>query len=176
VARDLIQAYVNVKRLTMQIGKLENQLQFEKATNKACLVSINDLEHKLISLGTIVEDKSNTTSMIIENDKEIQNRRGKLNLPVTMHSQTKELVKLEKEKDKMKEQIRHLIEQNVKLQANIDGIIEEKTIALSVKLAKKITIPDVEEIPTTYDQGQIVQLEKELLTVHEHLQKMESEY
>jgi len=35
VARDLIQASVNVKQLKMRMSKLQNQLQIETATNKA---------------------------------------------------------------------------------------------------------------------------------------------
>jgi hypothetical protein len=56
------------------------------------------LEQKLISLGTTIEDKSSISSMIKEKDKEIQNLRGKLNFPVIVHSQAKEIVELEKKK------------------------------------------------------------------------------
>jgi hypothetical protein len=48
---------------------------------------------------------------------------------------------LEKEKDQLKDQIRILSEQNAKYEANIDKINEEKGTALSVKLAKNVTIP-----------------------------------
>jgi hypothetical protein len=44
------------------------------------------LEQKLIYLGTTIENRSNISSMIKEKDKEIQNIRGKLNLPTTVHS------------------------------------------------------------------------------------------
>jgi hypothetical protein len=90
--------------------------------------------------------------MIKQKDKEIQNLRGKLNVLSTMHSQTKAILEIEKEKD----QIKSLRKQNERFQANIERFNEEKTTTLLVKLAKKITIPDVEEIPTTLDQGKII--------------------
>jgi hypothetical protein len=43
----------------------------------------------------------------------------------------------------------------------------KKRSSLSVKLAKKVTILDVEEIPTDSVQGKIIQLKKELSTVQE---------
>jgi hypothetical protein len=85
VARDLIQTSNNLKRLKMKMRKLENQGQTKKATNKAHLVSINDLEQNLIYIGTTIENISNISSMIKEKDKEIQNLRGKLNLPTIVY-------------------------------------------------------------------------------------------
>ena len=164
VARDPIQTYINLKRLKIKMRRLENEVQIKKATNKAHLVSINDLEQKLISLGTTIENRSNISSMIKEKDKEIQNLRGKLNLRNIVHNQTKEIVELEKEKDKLKDQIRIISEQNEKYKENIDKINEEKGTALSVKLAKKVTIPDVEEIPDRSDQEKIIQLKNQLST------------
>jgi hypothetical protein len=57
VSRDLIQATINIRRLRMQINRLENQLKIEKSTNKAHQISINDLEKKLIALGQAPGDK-----------------------------------------------------------------------------------------------------------------------
>jgi hypothetical protein len=86
VARDMIQTYINLKRLKMKMRKIENHVQTKKATNKAHLVSINDLEQKLIYLGKTIENTSNIYSMIKEKDKEIQNIIGKLNLPTSVHN------------------------------------------------------------------------------------------
>jgi len=72
--------------------------------------------------------------------------------------------------------IRVLKEQNVKLRAIIDIINEEKVVVLSVKLAKKVTILDVEEIPAGSDQGKIIQLKNRLSIAQEELQKMEGDY
>ena len=87
-----------------------------------------------------------------------------MNLHTIVHNQTKEIVELEKEKDKLKDQIRIISEQNEKYKENIDKINEEKGTALSVKLAKKVTIPDVEEIPDGSDQEKIIQLKNQLST------------
>jgi hypothetical protein len=69
-----------------------------------------------------------------------------------------------KEKDQLKDQIIILLEQNAKYEENIDKINEEKGTALSVKLAKNVTIPDVEEIPIGSIQEKIIQLKKQLST------------
>ena len=176
VARYPIQTSINLKRLKIKMRRLENEVQIKKATNKAHLVSINDLEQKLISLGTTIENRSNISSMIKEKDKEIQNLRGKLSLRTIVHNQTKEIVELEKGKDQFKDQIRIILEQNEKQNENIDKINEEKGTALSVKLAKKVTIPDVEEIPDGSDQEKIIQLKNQLSTTPQELQKGESIY
>ena len=102
--------------------------------------------------------------MIKEKDKEIQNLRGKLSLCTIVHNQTKEIVELEKETDQLKDQIRILLEQNAKYEENIDKINEEKGTALPVKLAKNVTILDVEEIPIGSIQEKIIQLKKQLST------------
>ena len=69
-----------------------------------------------------------------------------------------------KEKDQLKDQIIILLEQNAKYEENIDKINEEKGTPLLVKLAKNVTIPDVEEIPVASTQEQIIQLKKQLST------------
>lgn len=65
-------------------------------------------------MGNVDQDRASVAFMLRVKDNEIQSLRAKMNLSTTEHSQSKELVEVEKERVQMKSQIRAVTERNNK--------------------------------------------------------------
>jgi hypothetical protein len=85
-----------------------------------------------------------------------------LKIPITKHTQTKELVELEKEKELLNNQAEKLTIQKKILGEMIDKANEEKKVPLLANLALKSTIPNVEVIKEGSEVEQIPKLRRQL--------------
>jgi hypothetical protein len=84
---------------------------------------------------------------------------------MSKHIPTKEIIELEKKKDPLKNQVKILSEQNIKLGQIIDRFNEEKEAILSTNSSLKATILDVEMIKEGSKEKHIEKLKMQLIVL-----------
>ena len=97
----MIQSSINITKLKSQIVKLKRQLLQEKTENKAWNVRNAELQQNIINLGTNPIETKPVADLIKEKDNEIKSFKKKLQMPVSQHLDSPELVALQEERDKV---------------------------------------------------------------------------
>lgn len=89
---NLLKSYLNKMKLENKMVKLEEKMKREKDAAKGWKVQVKKLETSLASQESKVGDKKATKKMLEDKDKQIESLQKKMNLSITYHPQTEEIL------------------------------------------------------------------------------------
>ena len=92
----MLKITLELSKLHILKGKIENQLRQEKVENKAHQTQINKLQTKLLATGGQSDKGAGIQRLLDEKEKEIQLLKKKILIPATQLIQGHELAKMEK--------------------------------------------------------------------------------
>lgn len=132
---DLLHMSLNKNKLENKVDRLEQQLKKEKA------MILEDPSHKtyeneLIVVGVQPKEKQSVKKLLDEKEKVIKTLKKKLKIPVTYHTQTEELVELQKERDDFEQE-------TLNLKAKILQLTQDKE-----KLEQQVNSDVSAQVPT----------------------------
>ena len=96
---NLLCSTLSQNKLENKMSRLEKRIKKEKAMNKSWYTQVKSFEEDLIVIGVNPQEQQHVKRLLEEKDKTIQSLNKKLNIPITVHPQTEEMIMLQKERD-----------------------------------------------------------------------------
>ena len=105
---DLLKSYLSKIKLEERVSKMEEQIKREKVASKGWKTQAKKLEGDLINLGSTTTDKKTNKKLLDEKDKLIESLQKKLKGTPAEHPQTKEIIVIQAEKDRLSNEVLEL--------------------------------------------------------------------
>ena len=116
---DLLNSYLSKTKLEEKLSKLEEQMKREKVASKGWKTKAKKLEVDLVNLSSIPIEKKSNKKLIEEKDKLIKSLQKKIKGVSSDHPQTKEIMVIQTENDRLKKEV-------MELKAKVLQITKEK--------------------------------------------------